>query len=224
MIDRVLFYPLNVMPYVIISLLVAFTVHEFSHAYVANKFGDPTAKNQGRLTLNPVSHLDVLGTIMILIAGFGWAKPVPVNYFNFKNRRLAGVLVSIAGPLSNLFVAAIAMGIWVALYKFGFLSRLIDEKYLNISQLFTILIRLNVILFIFNLIPIPPLDGYRVIEDLAPKELRPKLVQLENYGVFIFLILFITPLGDYVFNPIFHTIEPFIFNSLLNMFSLIFGL
>lgn len=104
-IERFLAYSLEELPYVIVSLLIAFTVHEFSHAYVAYKFGDPTAKNEGRVTLNPISHLDPIGTLLILIAGFGWARPVPVNRFHFKNPKLAGVLVSFAGPFSNLIVA-----------------------------------------------------------------------------------------------------------------------
>ncbi len=221
--ERYLAFPIEQLPYIIVALIIAFTVHEFSHAYVAYKFGDPTAKKQGRLTLNPASHLDVFGTIMIFIAGFGWAKPVPVNYFYFKNRKLAGVLVSVAGPLSNLLVATIAMGIWFALYRFGAFTKLGDNLTLTISQFFNVLISLNVVLFIFNLLPIPPLDGYRVIEDIVPSEMRPKLIQWERYGIFFFLLVLITPIGDYIFPPIFNTIEPFIFQALTNMFALIFG-
>ena len=103
--DNLLAFKLADLPYVIVVLLIAFTVHEFAHAYVAYKFGDPTAKNQGRLTLNPKEHLDPVGTILLLVFGFGWARPVPVNRYHFKNPRLAGVLVSIAGPLSNLLIA-----------------------------------------------------------------------------------------------------------------------
>ncbi|RKO62747.1 Zn-dependent protease [Caldibacillus debilis GB1] len=105
--NSILYYDLQSLPFIVISLLIAFTVHEFSHAYFAYKFGDPTAKNQGRLTLNPISHLDPIGTVVLLIAGFGWARPVPVNRFYFKNPRLAGVVVSAAGPLSNLLLAFI---------------------------------------------------------------------------------------------------------------------
>ncbi|MFX0560857.1 site-2 protease family protein [Tepidibacillus infernus] len=222
--QRFLYYPINQVPYVIFALIVAFTVHEFSHAFVAYKFGDPTAKNQGRLTLNPAVHLDPIGTILIFIAGFGWAKPVPVNYFFFKNKRLAGVLVSIAGPISNLLVATIAMGLWFALDAIGILAQLSTRAIDVLIPLFTILINLNVVLFIFNLIPLPPLDGYRVIEDLAPSQVRSKLIQYEHYSLFIFLILFITPVGDFVFGSIFDTIQPIIFNSLENLFLFIFSL
>lgn len=212
-----LIYPVEILPYVILSLIVAFTVHEFSHAYVAYRFGDPTAKNEGRLTLNPMSHLDVFGTLMIFIAGFGWAKPVPVNYFYLRDKKYAGVLVSFAGPLSNLLVAILSMLIWGLLYKVGFLS-------LAISQFFTILISLNIVLFIFNLLPFPPLDGYRIIEDLSPQHVRSQLIQWEKYGIFFFLILVITPLGDYIFDPLFGVIQPLIFNSIREMAFLIYGI
>ena len=108
----ILRYPIEQLPFVVITLLIAFTVHEFAHAYTAYKFGDPTAKDQGRLTLNPIQHLDPLGTILILIAGFGWARPVPVNRRHFKNPRAAGVLVSLMGPVSNLLMAFIGYGIF----------------------------------------------------------------------------------------------------------------
>lgn len=197
-----LHYDLSVIPYVIISLVIAFTFHEFAHAYVAYKFGDETAKNQGRLTLNPLSHLDPLGTILIFIAGFGWARPVPVNRFFFKNPRLAGILVSIAGPISNLliaFVGYVMLNLLIingSLYPFAYASEL--EMFLNI------LVSLNITLFIFNLLPFPPLDGYRIIEDLAPRQIRAKLTQFENYGALIFLIIVFTPLDRYLIYPVFN--------------------
>src|SRR3954452_4865737 len=100
-------YPVSMIAYLAITLMIAFTFHEFAHAYVAYKFGDKTAQKQRRLTLNPLKHLDPIGTILIFIAGFGWARPVPVNRFFFKKPRLAGILVSVAGPLSNLVLALI---------------------------------------------------------------------------------------------------------------------
>ena len=137
--------------YIIITLLIAFTLHEFAHAYVAYKFGDPTAKNQGRLTLNPLKHLDPIGTILIFIIGFGWAKPVPVNRFYFKRPRLAGVLVSIAGPLTNLVLAFIAQATYIALV-------VADVQIpVFITGLLMTMVSLNILLFVFNLIPLPPL-------------------------------------------------------------------
>ncbi|MGX1191712.1 Zn-dependent protease [Metabacillus sp. SLBN-84] len=116
-------FELELIPYVVIVLAIAFSVHEFAHAYVAFKFGDPTAKNQGRLTLSPLKHLDPIGTILIFIAGFGWARPVPVNRFYFKKPRLAGILVSAAGPLSNLLVAFIGLALWYILLSTGGFDR-----------------------------------------------------------------------------------------------------
>ncbi|GJM79554.1 hypothetical protein HMSSN139_20500 [Paenibacillus sp. HMSSN-139] len=102
--NRILIYPLDQLPFYLITLVIAFTLHEFSHAYFANKFGDPTAKLLGRVTLNPAVHFDLLGIILLMIAGFGWARPVPVNRDNFSKPRLMGVIVSAAGPLSNLLL------------------------------------------------------------------------------------------------------------------------
>ncbi|MEM1502739.1 site-2 protease family protein [Domibacillus sp. 8LH] len=210
--EQFLAFELEQLPFVIVSLLVAFTVHEFAHAYTAYKFGDDTAKNQGRLTLNPVHHLDPIGTIFILIAGFGWARPVPVNRRHFKNPKLAGVLVSLAGPLSNFLIAFIAMGI---LYGVG------ANANEFVFQLLYMMMYLNVLLFVFNLLPFPPLDGYRILEDLAPANLRVKMTQYEQYGVLLFLILVITPLGDYTVSPFLSQLTSAVlagFNAIFSVF------
>ncbi|MGG0847208.1 site-2 protease family protein [Peribacillus simplex] len=216
-IERFLFYPLEELPYVIVSLLIAFTVHEFSHAYVAYKFGDPTAKNEGRVTLNPISHLDPIGTLLILIAGFGWARPVPVNRFHFKNPKFAGVLVSFAGPFSNLLVAILGFLIFYGLLAAGVGPDLpyFVEPFLNI------LINLNVLLFVFNLIPLPPLDGYRIVQDLVSADLRAKMTQYEQYGSLIFLILIITPLSKYTIGPILNNVVPLVGDVLSRFFTLL---
>ncbi|MEC0766690.1 site-2 protease family protein [Bacillus atrophaeus] len=197
--DRFLYYPLELMPYLVITLIVAFTMHELAHAYVAYLFGDDTAKKQGRLTLNPIKHLDPFGTILILVMGFGWARPVPVNRNLLKKPRLAGILVSIAGPVSNLILAFIGFLLLVLMHAYG--AELLSAFSTGLDQFFNIWINLNLVLFLFNLLPLPPLDGYRIIEDLVSSRLRVKLSQYESYGVIVFLILFITPLGSYVLWP-----------------------
>jgi Zn-dependent protease len=220
-------FPLEQIPFVAISLIIAFTLHEFAHAYVAYKFGDPTAKNEGRLTLNPIAHLDPIGTLLIFIAGFGWARPVPVNRSYFKRPRLAGILVSIAGPLSNLLIAFFGILMWETLDKFNLIQALdvISPKMdAFMYDLFNMLVSLNVILFVFNLIPFPPLDGYRVLEDLAPDNIRAKMISIEPYGGFIFLFLIITPLGSYIFQPIFNVFVPFIMGLLYAIIGPLLGL
>jgi len=211
--ERFLAFDLDVIPYIIISLIIAFTVHEFAHAYVAYKFGDPTAKNQGRLTLNPSVHLDPIGTIFLFIAGFGWARPVPVNRFRFKNPRLAGIFVSVAGPLSNLLLAIVGVVIVYILVRTG-LAIDIPAFVLNFFDYF---IYLNIILFVFNLLPFPPLDGYRIIEDLAPNDIRAKMTQYEQYGILIFLVLVITPLDQYTISPIFNYVVPSVYDFLYSL-------
>ncbi len=216
--DNLLAFKLADLPYVIVVLLIAFTVHEFAHAYVAYKFGDPTAKNQGRLTLNPKEHLDPVGTILLLVFGFGWARPVPVNRYHFKNPRLAGVLVSIAGPLSNLLIAIIGYIIFFVMLSSGISGGWTEYVFTFIN----VLVNINILLFVFNLLPLPPLDGYRIIEDLVPLGVRAKMTQYEQYGTLIFLILVITPLGKYTIDPIFSTFIPGIKTFLSQIFYSLF--
>jgi Zn-dependent protease len=198
--------------------MIAFTIHEFAHAYIAYKFGDETAKNQGRLTLNPMQHLDPFGTILIFIAGFGWARPVPVNRFFFKNPRLAGILVSIGGPISNLLLALLGFLIWYGMVGLGMAAGLPNF----VPEFLDIFIQLNIVLFVFNLLPFPPLDGYRIVEDLVPSHVRVKMTQFEVYGSLIFLILVITPLDNYTIQPIFNVVLPVLVNGLNDFFMQLF--
>ncbi|WP_251551740.1 site-2 protease family protein [Neobacillus muris] len=214
--EQFLAYPIKLIPYVAITLIFAFTFHEFAHAFVAYKFGDTTAQKQGRLTLNPIKHLDPIGTILIFIAGFGWARPVPVNRFFFKKPRLAGVLVSVAGPLSNLILACIGFMIGYGFNRFGAGT---SDHFMVFINIF---INLNIVLFIFNLIPLPPLDGYRIIEDLMPHDIRAKMTQYEQYGMLIFLILVITPLDNYTIQPIFNIVVPWVAGGLSDFFFSLF--
>ena len=159
-------------------------------------------------------HLDPIGTILLLIFGFGWARPVPVNRFYFKNPRLAGIMTSIAGPLSN-FLLTIIGGLILSLLS-GVATGLVMGFIFNLFYWFTYL---NILLFVFNLIPLPPLDGYRVVTDLVSNRVRAKLSQYEVYGTIIFLILVIVdPLFNITLRPILRLV-PQIFYALLDLFN-----
>lgn len=207
-------YPLELIPYVLVTLLIAFTIHEWAHALVALAFGDDTAKNQGRLSLNPLVHIDLFGLLLILIAGFGWAKPTPVNRFKLKKRRLGSVLVSLAGPISNLLLAIIGVGIYSILlntsYEYGSV----------IPTFLMVFVNLNIVLFVFNLIPLPPLDGYQVLIEFLPLSAREKLEPVERYAMLIFLIIALTPISQFTIQPIFNTVIPFIYRMILGIFGL----
>ncbi|UHA74185.1 site-2 protease family protein [Paenibacillus sp. 481] len=210
--DRLFVVPLDVLPFVLIVLLISFSVHEFAHAYAAWKFGDPTAKMLGRVTLNPAKHFDFLGALLFILVGFGWAKPVPVNRDNFKKPRLMGIIVSAVGPLSNLLLALIGSFIFYIGLKFGWYSiQPADKMELAMVLFLTNFIKFNTLLFLFNLIPLPPLDGYRIIEDLAPKPLRIRMQQIEQWSIFIFmLIVFIPQLRAITIGPLFSLIDPIV--------------
>lgn len=201
--DDFLKFPLHEIPFVFLVLLIAFTLHEFAHAYTADRFGDPTPREMGRVTLNPRVHLDVLGTILIFIAGFGWAKPVMIKQSNFKNPRLMGIIVSLAGPLANLLIAFLGMLSYYVIAYFHLFDDM-SKGLLDAVVLFLdLMIRLNIMLFIFNLLPLPPLDGYRILQDFLPWELRLKVQQFEQWAIYLFLlIVFIPQLNNFTLRPI----------------------
>lgn len=163
---------------VIIALLTALTIHEFSHAWLANYFGDSTAKQMGRVSLNPLVHLDLLGTIFLLLAGFGWGKPVIVNPNNFKNPKLDNLTVSLAGPISN-FIIAIVLGL---VYRF------LPGGNTLILAILKIFIEINLILMIFNLLPIPPLDGSKIILIFTNETIYMAFQQIGIIVLFILII------------------------------------
>ena len=172
-------------------ILLALTFHEFAHAYVANRFGDDTAKLSGRLTMNPLAHLDPLGTIMIFLVHFGWAKPVPVNLNNLRNPKQGMLWISAAGPLSNILLALIS-GL---LLRF-FATMDISPQPNSITEIFIIMVvwslRINLALAIFNILPIAPLDGSKILYGLLPDRFAKHIHLLERYGPILLIGLIIS--------------------------------
>jgi len=197
--------------YLIITppLLFAITFHEFSHAWMANRKGDPTAKYAGRLTLNPLAHIDIIGLALLYLYGFGWAKPVPVNPYNFRNPQKDELWVSLAGPGSNM-VLALILGI---IFRF-LISTYPFSSEASTHQLFLIMlvkgIQLNLVLAVFNLIPVNPLDGSHILAGILPLRYQSQLQQIQRYSFYVLLGVIIL---DYFLNlGILWTIfKPFIF-------------
>jgi Zn-dependent protease len=191
-----------------IVLLIAFTIHELSHAVTADYLGDPTPRRQGRITLNPLAHLDPIGTLMLLISGFGWAKPVMVQPAYLRgNPRTSMGIVAAAGPLSNLLMAIVA----AIPLRLGLVDLTTTSGSTTIPSLSFLLFQfvfINLILLFFNLIPIPPLDGFKILTAVLPAEMAYRLRPLEQYGFMILLLaIFILPnmgidiLGWLVWSP-----------------------
>ena len=179
----------------IVVLLTAFSVHEFAHAWTANYFGDNTPRYNGRLTLNPLAHLDVMGSLMLLFAGFGWAKPVPVNPYVLQRRSPSALMwVSLAGPLSNFFMALLA----AIPFRLNLVtaSQAISDAYSGSSsflptvpQLLWEFITINLLLMLFNLIPLAPLDGEKILDFVLPPSIRTIFDTIRPYGPIILLVL-----------------------------------
>jgi Zn-dependent protease len=170
----------NPLTFVLIAvpLLYSIILHELAHGWVAYRLGDPTAKSLGRLSLNPLKHLDPVGTIMLFIFGFGWAKPVPVNFNRLRNRHQGMILVSAAGIVANMILAFLAF----------FLDRLLSPSPSGVlAQLLYYFAQINIILAAFNLIPIPPLDGSKILMGLAPSKVQNIFFRLEPFGFFIII-------------------------------------
>ena len=214
----------------LVAILTGLVFHEFSHALVADRLGDRTARRMGRLSLNPIRHLDPVGSLLIFFIGFGWAKPVPVNPYNTANPKRSMAMIAFAGPLSNLVMAGLA-AIPIKLGLVPFLHPFVDPRFVqlladqwsrspgDLAGLFLgTIVLLNVLLAVFNLIPIAPLDGFRAAVGLLPDGLSQSLARIEPWGPGILMLLIFAPfLSGGQFNPLFTAMDPLI-GFLLNLF------
>jgi len=192
------------------ALVFSLSFHEFAHAWMAYRLGDSTAARMGRLTLNPMSHLDPIGSLALLLMGFGWAKPVPVDPRYLKNPRKDMVKVAAAGPISNIILAIIAALVLRLLFDSDFLSN-------SVKTFFIIFMQINITLAVFNLLPVPPLDGSQILSPFLEKQFGPDIVwKMQAYGprVLFFIILFSMITDIHIFS--------FVINPIFNLFIFIF--
>lgn len=190
-----------------ISILIAMSFHELAHGFVSYKLGDPTPKTNGRLTLNPLAHIDPIGTICMFVFGFGWAKPVSINSYYYKNKKAGIALVSLAGPCANFIIAFISV-ICIKLFV-GFNNSIL-------TNFFMTLFSVNIGLGTFNLIPIPPLDGSKILAGLMPQSIYDKWMAFERYGMFILLVVLYIGILD----PILMTAIGFVQNLMFGIVGL----
>ncbi len=206
------------------AILVAITFHEYAHAFAADKLGDDTPRLQGRLTLNPLKHIDIVGFAFLIVAGFGWGKPVEVQPRNFKRNismTKAQAIVSFAGPLMNFFIAIIATVIFALLAKFNVFAQISNITTITIISTFlTSLISINIGLGVFNLIPLPPLDGSKILKHFLPYNAKVWYERNEYILYIVLLILWITNLVDLVIGPCIYGVEV----GIIKLVGLIFGM
>ena len=205
------------------GVIIAITFHEYAHALAADKLGDETPRNQGRLTLNPLSHIDPIGFVLLIFANFGWGKPVQINPRNFNRNISMGkgeAIVSVAGPIMNFILAILFSVIYCLVCKFAGLEFIMSALgyYILVAIKYTIV--LNVGLGVFNLLPLPPLDGSKIFKNIMPYNARNWLEQNEQLFYYIFLILWITGLASVIISPV---IE-WIYLGIFNLVSLLFGM
>ena len=183
-------------------LLVSFTIHELAHGYTSYRLGDPTAKLAGRLTLNPIKHIDPIGALLLLVSRFGWAKPVPINPGYYKNKKAGIMLTSFAGPLSNILLAILFTALF-AVSDIYFTGYSITAFQLIVFRLMYRFIEINILLAAFNLIPIPPLDGSKILFSLLPNRIYHQyILPYEGYGMFVILALSLTGLLLIILQPL----------------------
>lgn len=190
------------------GLVIALVIHEYAHAKAADVMGDFTPRMTGRLTLNPMAHIDPIGLIMLLVVRFGWAKPVMINARNFRNWRQGELLVALAGPVANLLVAFISLLAMAVLFKLGMFSE-------GVRLVLSMMVLFNINFAIFNMLPLPPLDGSKVLMVLLPGRLAYKLMSLERYSFIILIFLMMTPFLTMILIPLQRLV--------LSVFNLIIG-
>ena len=190
------------------GLVIAVVIHEYAHAKAADVMGDFTPRMTGRLTLNPMAHIDPIGLIMLLVVRFGWAKPVMINARNFRNWRQGELLVAVAGPVANLLVAFISLLAMAVLFKLGMFSE-------GVRLVLSMMVLFNINFAIFNMLPLPPLDGSKVLMVLLPGRLAYKLMSLERYSFIILIFLMMTPFLTMILIPLQRLV--------LSVFNLIIG-
>ena len=184
--------------YTLPALLISIAIHEFFHAFVAYKLGDGSQKALGRLTLDPIKHIDPIGFLCIILCGFGWGKPVSIDDSNFKNRQKGVMLVSLAGPLSNLLLALL----FVIILKILIMTVVNSSVGGILFNMFVLTIQFNVIFSVFNMIPLPPFDGSKVLYYFLPYKAKQVFEKIEQYSLYILIIFFITGIGAYIVSPI----------------------
>ncbi len=190
------------------GLVIALVIHEYAHAKAADVMGDFTPRMTGRLTLNPMAHIDPIGLIMLLVVRFGWAKPVMINARNFRNWRQGELLVAAAGPVANLIVAFISLLAMAVLFKLGMFSE-------GVRLVLSMMVLFNINFAIFNMLPLPPLDGSKILMVLLPGRLAYKLMSLERYSFIILIFLMMTPFLTMILIPLQRLV--------LSVFNLIIG-
>lgn len=188
--------------YTLPALLLSLSIHEFAHSYVAYKLGDKSQKALGRLTLDPFKHIDPIGFLCIALIGFGWGKPVLIDDRNFKNRAKGTMLVSLAGPASNLILAILFTIILKILIATGAISVVATSSIASILfNMFILTIQFNVVFSVFNMLPIPPFDGSKVLHYFLPYKYKNIMYTLQKYSFVIILVLVITDLGSIIISP-----------------------
>ena len=197
------------------GLIIALALHEYAHARVAVAMGDFTPRMMGRLTLNPMAHIDPVGLLMLLIARFGWAKPVIINPMNFRDPQKGEIWVAAAGPAMNFLIAFLAMT-FMMIYTIVFNSRMS----VGLHEVMWLIVLYNINFGIFNLIPLPPLDGSKILMQLFPYDLQYKLQGLERYSFLIFIVMIATPVMSLILIPL----ERLIINVYASVLQLFFGI